>query len=201
MIKRFIERHIEPQESPEPQEPPDSPDGATLLLQLVRQYMAPPEIEMVQRALKLALETCHDVEGLRPIPPLEHALVVATILAQMHIDAIGVAAGLVFEAVDANVLSLRQVEQQLGYATARVVGSMERLNILERKKQNIADTGNSIPAVSTENKKHVFVRRYAASNRKRYAKCLWRWPKIPVLYSSNWPIDSMRCVICLSRSM
>jgi guanosine-3',5'-bis(diphosphate) 3'-pyrophosphohydrolase len=147
MIKRFIERHIEPQE------PPDFPDGAARLLQLVRQYMEPPEIEMVQRALQLALETCHDVAGLRPIPPLEHALTVATILAQMHIDAIGVSAGLVFEAVDANLLSLRQVEQELGYATARVVGSMERLNILERKKQNITDTGNSIPAVPTENKK------------------------------------------------
>src|SRR5712664_4771513 len=98
MIKRFIERHIEP---------PDSPDGATQLLQLVRQYMTSPEIEMVQHALQLALETCRDVEGLRLIPPLEHALAVTTILAQMHIDAVGVSAGLVFEAVDANLLSLK----------------------------------------------------------------------------------------------
>src|SRR5438128_107408 len=144
MIKRFLERYIEP---------PDFPEGATQLLQLVRQYMAPPEIEVVQHALQLALATCRDVAGLRPIPPLEHALAVATILAQMHIDAIGVSAGLVFEAVDANLLSLKQVEQELGYATARVVGSMERLNILERKKQNITDTGSSIPALPAESKK------------------------------------------------
>src|SRR6184192_2959244 len=144
MIKRFIERHIEP---------PDFPDGATQLLQLVRQYIQPPEAEIVQKAIQLAVETCRDVAGPRPIPPLEHALAVTTILAQMHIDAIGVSAGLVFEAVDANLLSLEQVEKTLGYATARVVSSMERLNILERKKQNIVDTGTSIPAVSTENKK------------------------------------------------
>jgi GTP pyrophosphokinase len=144
MIKRFLERYIEP---------PDFPEGATQLLQIVRQYMAPPEIEMVQHTLQLALATCRDVAGLRPIPPLEHALAVATILAQMHIDAIGVSAGLVFEAVDANLLSLKQVEQELGYATARVVGSMERLNILERKKQNITDTGSSIPAIPAESKK------------------------------------------------
>jgi GTP pyrophosphokinase len=73
----------------------------------------------------------------------------------MHIDAIGVSSGLVFEALDANLLSLEQIEEVLGYTTARVVGSMERLNILERKKQNIADTGSSIPAVSLDKKPRI----------------------------------------------
>jgi GTP diphosphokinase / guanosine-3',5'-bis(diphosphate) 3'-diphosphatase len=73
----------------------------------------------------------------------------------MHIDAIGVSSGLVFEALDANLLSLEQIEEVLGYTTARVVGSMERLNILERKKQNIADTGGSIPAVSLDKKPRI----------------------------------------------
>jgi GTP pyrophosphokinase len=73
----------------------------------------------------------------------------------MHIDAIGVSSGLVFEALDANLLSLEQIEEVLGYTTARVVGSMERLNILERKKQNIADTGGSIPAISIDKKPRI----------------------------------------------
>jgi GTP pyrophosphokinase len=73
----------------------------------------------------------------------------------MHIDAIGVSSGLVFEALDANLLSLEQIEEVLGYTTARVVGSMERLNILERKKQNIADTGGSIPAVLIDKKPRI----------------------------------------------
>lgn len=143
MIKRFVEQHIEPH----------IPDEAAQLLTLVRQYMTHSDIESVKQALQLALETCHDVTGPRPLPPLEHALAVATILAQMHIDAVGVAAGLVFEAVDADLLPLERVEQTLGFATARVVGSMERLNILERKKQSVADTGASIPAISAESKK------------------------------------------------
>ncbi|GHO92862.1 (p)ppGpp synthetase [Reticulibacter mediterranei] len=117
--------------------------------------MTTPDVELVRRALHLCLETCRDVSGLRPIPPLEHALAVATILAQMHIDAIGVSSGLVFEALDANLLSLEQIEEVLGYTTARVVGSMERLNILERKKQNIADTGGSIPAISIDKKPRI----------------------------------------------
>ncbi len=117
--------------------------------------MTAPDVELVHKALHLCLETCRDVPGLRPIPPLEHALAVATILAQMHIDAIGVSSGLVFEALDANLLSLERIEDVLGYTTARVVGSMERLNILERKKQNIADTGASIPAVSLDKKPRI----------------------------------------------
>src|SRR5690349_2898625 len=146
MIKRFIERHTES---------PEFPDAAIKLLRLVNRYMTAPDVELVRRALRLCLETCRDVPGLRPIPPLEHALAVATILAQMHIDAIGVSSGLVFEALDANLLSLERIEDVLGYTTARVVGSMERLNILERKKQNIADTGSSIPAVSLEKKPRI----------------------------------------------
>lgn len=128
---------------------PNPPGGAKLvessflaqenqLLTIVQQYMAPAEVEQVSLAFQLAQETCKDVhDSLSPtsIPPLEHALAVATILADMHIDAVGVAAGLLFEAVDAELLALERVESTLGPAIARVVGSMLRLNILERKKQ------------------------------------------------------------------
>ena len=109
---------------------------AQQLLEIVQQYMPPAEVEQVSRALQLARETCEGVQGERAIPPLEHALAVATILAQiMHIDAVGVASGLVFEAVDSDLLSLEDVETKLGTPVARVVGSMLRMNILERKKR------------------------------------------------------------------
>ncbi len=128
---------------------PNPPGGAKIvessflaqenqLLTIVQQYMAPAEVEQVSLAFQLAQETCKDVhDSLSPtsIPPLEHALAVATILADMRIDAVGVAAGLLFEAVDAERLALERVESALGPAIARVVGSMLRLNILERKKQ------------------------------------------------------------------
>ncbi len=108
------------------------------LLTLTHYYMSPPELELVARALRLARERCQGVIGTRPIPPLEHALAVATILAEMHIDAIGVSAGLLFEAVDADLLELNLVEQLLGLPTARIIGSMLRLNILERTKRQVS---------------------------------------------------------------
>ncbi len=118
-------------------------EAAQQLLNRVRQYMIPAEVEQVAVALQLAQQTCGGVREhseaslptLQRIPPLEHALAITTILTEMHIDAIGVSAGLIFEAVDAGRLSVEQVENQLGLPVARVVGSMQRLNILERTKQ------------------------------------------------------------------
>ena len=115
---------------------------AKQLLNTVKQSMGTAEVEQVAQAIQLAQEKCAGVrehskaslETLRLISPLEHALAIATILAQMHIDAVGIAAGVIFEAVDADLLSLERVEATLGSPVARVVGSMLRLNILERKK-------------------------------------------------------------------
>ncbi|MBO0779655.1 MAG: bifunctional (p)ppGpp synthetase/guanosine-3',5'-bis(diphosphate) 3'-pyrophosphohydrolase [Ktedonobacteraceae bacterium] len=152
MIRRFVERNFLTR---------DLPDVEANLLNLVRQYMTSADIDLVNRALRLARETCQGVSGSRPLPPMEHALAVTTILAETHIDAVGVAAGLVFEAVDAELLPIERVEHTLGMPTARIVGSMLRLNILERKKQSVSmgaaqsaqaereDTG-SVPAIDTK---------------------------------------------------
>lgn len=112
-------------------------EASQKLISLVHTYMPANEIEQVKQALHLARVTCEGVRGTRLIPPLEHALAVANILAEMHIDAVGVSAGLTFEAVDADLTSLESVEGELGIAVARVIGSMLRMNILERKKQSM----------------------------------------------------------------
>ncbi len=123
--------------SKQPLEKDPNDDLAQNLLQLIQAYMPPAEIEQVKRALYIAQETCAGVRGSRLIPPLEHALSIANILAELHIDAIGVSAGLTFEAVDAELTSLEWIEDALGPAVARVIGSMLRMNILERKKQSV----------------------------------------------------------------
>lgn len=126
------------QQSSAAQEPEPIHESAQKLIHLTSTYMPPTEQEQVTQALMVARQTCEGVRGLRSIPPLEHALAVATILAHMHIDAIGVAAGLIFEALDADLVSLERIEDELGLAVARVVDSMARLNILERKKQSMS---------------------------------------------------------------
>src|SRR6266699_551704 len=117
-------------------------ERAQKLLNIVRQYMAPAEVEQVRQAFELAQTACGDARGERQLTLIAHALAVATIIAEMHIDAVGVASGLIFEAVDADLLSLERVEATLGVAVARVVGSMLRMNILERKKQSAGQGAN-----------------------------------------------------------
>jgi GTP diphosphokinase / guanosine-3',5'-bis(diphosphate) 3'-diphosphatase len=144
---------------------------AQQLLELVRQYMPPAEVDQVARALRLAQETCGGVRGERPVPPLEHALAVTTILAEiMHIDAVGVAAGLVFEAVDSDLLSLERAESTLGAPVARVVGSMLRMNILERKKRVGAGVAGYAPAGESENNREQKKQRIREALRRQQAE-------------------------------
>src|SRR6266436_4493041 len=144
---------------------------AQQLREMVLQNMPPTEVEQVSRALQLARETCEGVRGERPIPPLEHALAVATILAQiMHIDAVGVASGLVFEAVDSDLLSLERAESTLGAPVARVVGSMLRMNILERKKRVGAGVAGYAPSGESENNREQKKQRIREALRRQQAE-------------------------------
>lgn len=128
-----------------PDEPPVTAPGtvqgrAQHLFGLVHGYMSRDDVAVLEQAFALSQMACGEKRGERALLLIEHALEIAIILAEMHIDAIGVASGLVFEAVDADLLSLERIEQDLGVfgaPVARVVGSMERLNILERKKRSM----------------------------------------------------------------
>lgn len=143
-------------------------ESAHALIQHIITYMPPVEQNQVRQALQLARETSEGVRGLRPIPPLEHALAIADILAEMHIDAIGVSAGLIFEAVDADLVPLERVEDELGASVARVVDSMLRMNILERKKQSMAQGQNTQP--ETEKSSDPKKQRIRETQRRRQAE-------------------------------
>jgi guanosine-3',5'-bis(diphosphate) 3'-pyrophosphohydrolase len=150
----MIDSSVEQQTMPFPY-----PDPMAQLLDIVRLYMAPDEVDQVLKACHLVLESCQDeASQTRPIPPLEQAIAVATIMAKiMHVDAIGISAALAFENVDAELLTSEQVEQVLGPSTARIVGSMMRLNVMERKKQNAANgsiTSSKNVASATTKKAH-----------------------------------------------
>ena len=189
---------------------------AQRLLDLVQQYMPPAEVEQVSRALQLAQETCEGVRGERPIPPLEHALAVATILAQiMHIDAVGVASGLIFEAVDSDLLSLERLESALGTPVARVVGSMLRMNILERKKRvgaqfiapDRAGVTNHAPAGENENSREQKKQRVREGLRRQQAETVRKMffamsedPRV-VLLKLAYRLHAMRLVSAHTSSM
>jgi len=178
--------------------------------------MPPAEVEQVSRALQLARETCEGIRGERTIPPLEHALAVATILAQiMHIDAVGVASGLVFEAVDSDLLSLERVETTLGTPVARVVGSMLRMNILERKKRvgaqlitpEKASVTNSVAASESESNREQKKQRIREALRRQQAETVRKMffamsedPRV-VLLKLAYRLHAMRMVSAHTSSV
>src|SRR5689334_22473081 len=98
MIDRSIKQHITEN---------SYQDMMEQVLALVSPYMSSQEIDMVVRAFQLVLGVCRqEPQEMQLLPRLERALAVTTILAQMmHVDAIGIAAGRVFESVDAEALT------------------------------------------------------------------------------------------------
>ena len=147
-----------------------SSEPADQLLNIVQEYMPDTEVELVRHALQLAQKACGDVRGERALPPLEYAMAVATILAQMRIDAVGVASGLIFEAVDADLVPLERVEVELGIPVARVVGSMLRMNILERTKQTVAQVAQPAAQGESENTREQKKQRIREALRRQQAE-------------------------------
>src|ERR1700730_10890397 len=180
-------------------------ESADQLLSTVQEYMPQTEAELVQHALQLAQETCSDVRGQRALPPLEYALAVASLLAQMHIDAVGVASGLVFEAVDADLVSLERVEAELGVPVARVVGSMLRMNILERTKQTVAQVAQPAAQGDSENTREQKKQRIRDALRRQQAETVRKMlfamseaPRVVILKLAYRP-HAMR-LICEQKS-
>jgi len=186
-------------------------EAAQRLLQTIRQYMTEAEVEQVARAIQLAQETSgaareHNqatLQCLRQLPPLQHALAVATILAETRIDAVGVAAGVVFEAVDAELLALERVENELGMVVSRIVESMLKLNILERKKQagmqfRASGDGDSTRDQKKRRVREALQRQQAESVRKMFIG-MAEDPRV-VLLKLAYRLHAMRLVVEHLRS-
>ncbi len=113
-----------------------SSKSAQEFLVIVQRYMTAAEIEQVLRALQLIQTTRGS--GTAGIDLIQRSIDLATILALMHIDAVGVAAGLVFEFVNADRLPLERVESVMGSTVANVIDSVLEMNRFERKMRLVA---------------------------------------------------------------
>ena len=170
------------------------------------------------QAYTIAQAACGETRGQKQLTLIEHALAVTIILAEMHIDAIGVVSGLVFEAVDADLLPLERVEAMLGTAVARVIGSMQRMNILERKKQSMAQEYKAVNGegdTSREQKKQRILdalrRQQAETVRKMFfamsedprvvlLKLAYRLHAMRLIVAHQYPVDAQEMLVMAQES-
>jgi guanosine-3',5'-bis(diphosphate) 3'-pyrophosphohydrolase len=127
---------INPEESvPVVQSVPANPRGQggnTLqdLLDETGQYLAPQEMERIERAYELANRAHMGVHRRSGEPYIQHPLEVALLLADMRIDADGIAAALLHDVVEDTMFSLEDIRKQFGDAVASIVDGVTKFDAL-----------------------------------------------------------------------
>jgi RelA/SpoT family (p)ppGpp synthetase len=111
---------------------PHAQGGNTLqdLLDETGQYLAPQDMERIDRAYDLANRAHMGVRRRSGEPYIQHPLEVALLLADMRIDADGIAAALLHDVVEDTVFSLEDIRKQFGEAVASIVDGVTKFDAL-----------------------------------------------------------------------
>jgi|SRR5579871_313392 len=105
-----------------------------VLLDECQRYMSARDLELVQHAYDLAEEAHRGVTRQSGEPYIEHPLAVAKILADMRIDAQGIAAALLHDVVEDTRFTLDDIRGQFGAGIAAIVDGVTKFNAFEAKK-------------------------------------------------------------------
>jgi RelA/SpoT family (p)ppGpp synthetase len=93
-------------------------------------YLAPQDLERIERAYELAKLAHQGVLRRSGEPYIQHPLEVALLLADMRIDADGIAAALLHDVVEDTEYSLDDIREQFGAAVASIVDGVTKFNAL-----------------------------------------------------------------------
>jgi GTP pyrophosphokinase len=103
-------------------------DSLHRLLDLCARYMSPTDLDTVYAAYAVADAAHAGVERVSGEPFIEHPIAVATMLAELAIDVVGIAAALLHDTVEDTTLTLTQVEEQFGGIVARIVDGVTKFS-------------------------------------------------------------------------
>lgn len=103
-------------------------------------YLPPGELELVQKALKLAFDAHNGQKRRSGEPFIFHPVEVARILGELELDWESIAAGLLHDTVeDTNVVTFEQIEKDFGSTVRRIVEGetkVSKLGKLRCKSEN-----------------------------------------------------------------
>ncbi|MGH2515918.1 MAG: RelA/SpoT family protein, partial [Ktedonobacterales bacterium] len=116
-----------------------SPRNASLraLLDLCSTYMPAADLTLIRAAYRVA-ETAHrGVKRQSGEPYIEHPLAVARILAELAMDAQGIAAALLHDTVEDTTLTLEDVEARFGAVIASIVDGVTKFSAVKPAAESV----------------------------------------------------------------
>ena len=139
------------------------------LLEKVRAYSPDADVELLRRAYVFSAfehrgQVRHSGE-----PYLIHPLAVADFLADMKLDAVAIAAGLLHDVVEDTLTTIERIRELFGPEVAHVVEGVTKIS--------------AIP----------LSRRARSGRRRTSARCSWRWWTTSASSSSSSPTASTTC--------
>jgi GTP diphosphokinase / guanosine-3',5'-bis(diphosphate) 3'-diphosphatase len=123
---------INPDESLAPTQMPVFQAGSTIsdLLAETCQYLAPADMERIERAYELASSAHKGARRRSGEAYIQHPLEVALLLADMRIDADGIVAALLHDVVEDTPYLLEDLQQQFGPAVTGIVDGVTKFDAL-----------------------------------------------------------------------
>ncbi len=125
------------------------------LLVEAQQYLAPQDLEGIQRAYDLANEAHGGAIRRSGEPYIQHPLEVALLVARMRIDADGIIAALLHDVVEDTHHSLEELSALFGPALANIVDGVTKFDAIAQKqsKEQTVDTSSDNPPPSPIDKR------------------------------------------------
>lgn len=116
--------------------------GIDGLIAKVRQYNPSADVEFIGRAYFFSSEAHQRQKRKEGTPYFEHPLAVASILADMKMDTVTIAAGLLHDTIEDTDVTADDIRKRFGYDTAFLVEALTKLSRMEFRSREVAQAEN-----------------------------------------------------------
>src|SRR5207302_8338408 len=123
------------------------------LLKLVRENRPGDNLDIIQRAYEVSLQHHQGQMRASGEPYLVHPLEVALVLAEMKLDSIAIAAGLLHDAVEDTGVTNKEIEEKFGTPIAHIVDGVTKIakiNLASREERQAENVRKMVLAMTDD---------------------------------------------------
>lgn len=163
--------------------PPGPPDSLHRLLRLCAQYMPQGDLKLIYAAFQVAEKAHEGTKRQSGEDYIEHPLAVATYLAELAMDAQGIAAALLHDVVEDTKITREDVEAQFGPLVAAIVDGVTKFTAVESPDTSPGQTtmtSGSLAPIDAQTRREDKARQQSETVRKLFGAML-EDPRVVVL--------------------